>query len=91
MALEVWYRPDIQNALRAAEHAGEMSLRAVAHVPDAFATGYQTGYRAALTTLALAFGLLPVGSTVIDWSMSGADVRRLVDGETEIETVREEA
>jgi hypothetical protein len=65
-------------------------LSAIAHVPDAFATGYQTGYRAALTTLALAFGLLPVDSRVIDWAMSGADVRRFVDGEAKIDPMQEE-
>jgi len=62
MALDVWYRSDIQNALSAAEQASEAALRAAGNAGDPFVVGYASGYRAALATLALAFGLLPAVS-----------------------------
>lgn len=63
MALEVWYKSDIQNALRAAELANAAALNAADREGDPYVTGYQAGYRSALTTLALAFGL-PVAPLV---------------------------
>ena len=57
MALEVWYAEDILNALRAAEQAANAAAAATGRQDEAFAAGFLTGYRAALTTLALAFGL----------------------------------
>jgi hypothetical protein len=62
MALDVWYKSDIQNALRAADQASGATLKAVSNADEPYVLGYQTGYRAALTTLALAFGLVPVES-----------------------------
>jgi hypothetical protein len=70
MSLEVYYPQDILNALLAAEHASGAMAEAIAAQDDAddsqstdgsqsaFFAGYATGYRAALTTLALAFGLV---------------------------------
>lgn len=57
MALEVWFKSDIQNALAAAELSGSAALRAAGVGDDAFVAGYNAGYRTALATLALAFGL----------------------------------
>lgn len=56
MGLEVYYPQDIRNALLAAEQATNAALPA--RTDDLFTQGYLTGYRAALTTLALAFGLV---------------------------------
>ena len=58
MALEVYYPQDIRNALLAAEQASDAALMATRSKDDRFAQGYQEGYRAALTTVALAFGLI---------------------------------
>ncbi len=59
MALDVWYKSDIQNVLSAAEQASGAALRAAGNGNDPYIAGYQTGYRAALATVALAFGLVP--------------------------------
>lgn len=65
MGLEVYYPADIRNALLAAEQANKAAAEAADWAygrgvsPPAFMAGYQAGHRAALTTLALAFGLLP--------------------------------
>jgi hypothetical protein len=74
MALKVWYESDIRNALRAAELANAAALKAALcpgalgpradREDDPYVTGYQVGYRSALTTLALAFGL-PVTPCVL--------------------------
>lgn len=58
MGLEVYFPGDILNALLAAEQASGAALRATSQENDEFAQGYQEGYRAALTTIALAFGLV---------------------------------
>ena len=58
MALEVFYPQDILNALLAAEQATASALQASCEVDARYSQGYGDGYRAALTTLALAFGLL---------------------------------
>jgi hypothetical protein len=57
MSLEVYYPQDILNALLAAEQASSQALRAASGQGE-FAEGYEVGYQAALTTLALAFGLV---------------------------------
>ena len=57
MGLEVYYPTDIRNALLAAEQAVTATATATRDEDDPFATGFLTGYRAALTTMALAFGL----------------------------------
>jgi len=59
MGLEVYYPQDIRNVLLAAEQASNSALTAAKEKNDEFAQGYQAGYRAALTTVALAFGLIP--------------------------------
>jgi hypothetical protein len=58
MGLEVYYPKDILNALLAAEQASSTALMAASQQDDEFAKGYREGYRAALTTIALAFGLI---------------------------------
>jgi hypothetical protein len=57
VALEVYYPADIRNALLAAEQAVNATAEASDRLDDPFTAGFLTGYRAALTTLALAFGL----------------------------------
>jgi len=52
MTLEVYYSADIQRALVAARWAGETTARAGTVSAD-----YMAGYRAALETIGLAFGL----------------------------------
>ena len=58
MALDVYFRQDIRNALLAAEQASRVALQAVNGRDGEFARGYQEGYQAALVTIALAFGLI---------------------------------
>lgn len=58
MALEVYCPQDIRNALLAAEQASNAALIAVGEEQNEFARGYEAGYRAALATIALAFGLI---------------------------------
>ena len=57
VGLEVYYAADIRNALLAAEQAVGATAEATGNRDDPFTAGFLTGYRAALTTLALAFGL----------------------------------
>lgn len=57
MGLEVYYPADIRSALLAAEQAVSATADAACRKDDPFTAGFLTGYRAALTTLALAFGL----------------------------------
>jgi len=57
MGLEVYYPADIRNALLAAEQAANATATATGDQDDPFTSGFLAGYRAALTTLALAFGL----------------------------------
>ncbi len=59
MGLSVYYPQDIRNALLAAEQSASAALRAIGAEDDPFANGYRAGYRAALVTIALAFGLAP--------------------------------
>ncbi len=71
MGLEVYYPTDIRNALLAAEQAANATAKAIGNPQsrtspgtgqdDPFSAGFLTGYRAALTTLAVAFGLVPGG------------------------------
>ena len=58
MGLEVYYRQDILRALAAARHATDCAVLAVQIGGDQYARGYREGYRKALTTIALAFGLV---------------------------------
>jgi hypothetical protein len=56
VALDIYYKEDIENALRAIEHATRQAL------PEGEQTerqeGYQAGVNAALAAVALAFGLM---------------------------------
>lgn len=56
--LQAYYPEDIRNALLAAEQATSAALQATGEHEDLFAAGYTEGYRAAMTTVALAFGLV---------------------------------
>ena len=58
MGLEVYYPTDIRNALLAAEQSANATATATGNIDDPFAAGFLVGYRAALTTLAVAFGLV---------------------------------
>jgi len=58
MGLEVYYPADIRNALPAAEQAVNATADAAGNQDDPFTAGFLSGYRAALATLALAFGLV---------------------------------
>jgi hypothetical protein len=91
MTLEVWYKADIQNALWAAEHAGTATLKAAGSGSDVYAAGYWMGYHAALTTLALAFGVLSAGSRATDMSVPSGDMSLLHGGEAALAVVGEEA
>ena len=68
MALDVWYKSDIQNALSAAEQASGAALTATGNRNDPFVAGYRAGYRAALATMALAFGLAAPHSWPHPWT-----------------------
>ena len=57
MALDVYFKQDILNALRAAEHPVRKLTEGE---QDDYHAGYAEGYYAALATLALAFGLVQV-------------------------------
>jgi hypothetical protein len=70
VGIEVYYPADIRNALLAAEQAVGATADAAGDKDDPFTTGFLTGYRAALTTLALAFGL------VQDSQVQGASERQ---------------
>jgi hypothetical protein len=61
MALEVYYPQDIRNALLAAEQASGAAWRAANGDEKESGQGYREGYRDALATIALAFGLLRPG------------------------------
>jgi hypothetical protein len=57
MGLDIFFSDDIRNALLAADEA---SASTAAYCPDGpILRAYLEGYRAALTTVALAFGLPP--------------------------------
>jgi len=62
MGLDIWFKEDIANALIAADEAASATAAALSEVtndPERLRT-YREGYRAALTTLALAFGISPL-------------------------------
>jgi len=61
VGLEVYYPTDIRNALLAAEQAANATAKATGNQDDPFSSGFLAGYRAARTTLAVAFGLVPGG------------------------------
>lgn len=61
MGIEMWFREDIKHILQAAEHASALSLAQAAESARDVAglRAYRRGYRAALSTVALACGLRP--------------------------------
>lgn len=73
MGLDIWFTEDIRNALLAANEASSSTARVCGDVGGDAVTlrAYLEGYRAALTTVALAFGLNPnvmqqqVGDTLV--------------------------
>ena len=58
MALDIFFSEDIRNALMAANEASSATA-AVVDIPNPTLRAYRQGYRAALATVALAFGLSP--------------------------------
>jgi len=60
MALDIYFSEDIRNALLAADEASSSTVRACALGGNPWALQfYLEGYRAALDTIALAFGIPP--------------------------------
>jgi len=61
MGLDIFFSDDIRNALLAADEASSSTARVCAALGGDQVTlrAYLEGYRAALTTVALAFGLSP--------------------------------
>ena len=61
MGLDIFFSEDVRNALVAADEASSSTARVCAAVGGDPVTlrAYLEGYRAALTTVALAFGLSP--------------------------------
>ena len=73
MGLDIFFAEDIRNALQAADEASTSTARVCAAVGGDQVTlrAYLEGYRAALTTVALAFGLSPAiiaGRRPLSWS-----------------------
>ena len=69
MSLDIWFREDIKNIILAAEQANVQPLEAglgstdpqlQKACPECKRRIYHQGFRAALSTLALAFGLAPL-------------------------------
>jgi hypothetical protein len=69
MSLDIWFREDIKNIILAAEQANAQALEAglgstdpdlQRACPECKRRTYHQGFRAALSTLALAFGLAPL-------------------------------
>jgi len=61
MSLDIWFREDIRHILMAAERASEVALaQGEESATDVSALrAYRRGYRAALSAVALACGLVP--------------------------------
>jgi hypothetical protein len=61
MSLDIWFREDIRHILMAAERASEVALAQgeESSADVASLRAYRRGYRAALSAVALAFGLVP--------------------------------
>ncbi len=58
MGLEMWFQEDIENAILAAEEASASTASQFGGNPERVAA-FREGYRAALVTIALAFGIRP--------------------------------
>jgi len=61
MSLDIWFREDILHALQAAEQASAATAAAMESVvgDPRYLRAYREGYRAALVTVATAFGIEP--------------------------------
>ena len=59
MAADVWFRRDIANALMAAYQAAQETSVAVGGQDTVRTAAYHAGYRSAISTLALFFGISP--------------------------------
>jgi len=57
MGMQIWFREDIANAIRAAGAASLGTCDALQPAPGECGEGYRAGIRAALLGLATAFGL----------------------------------
>ncbi len=57
MGLDIWFREDIWRALKAAEQASATTAAACGDVMSPEAAAYRDGYKAALVTVAAAFGV----------------------------------
>jgi len=74
MGLDIWFREDILHALKAAEQASSTTVAAMEHalsrvggsvVEDArYLRAYREGYKAALVTVAMAFGITSNNTSV---------------------------
>jgi hypothetical protein len=61
MSLDIWFREDIKNIILAAEQANVQALQAGMGMAEPnLQRAYHQGFRAALSTLALALGLAPL-------------------------------
>lgn len=69
--LDIWFREDIKNIIMAADQANSEALTAGLGFADPELQGaYMHGFRAALRTLALAFGLAPLPLQDVDgWEL----------------------
>lgn len=61
MSLDIWFREDILHALQAADQASATTAAAMGDVAGdpRYLQAYREGYRAALVTVAMAFGIEP--------------------------------
>ena len=59
MGLDIWFREDITNALKAAEQASSTTAAAIESVVSdpSYLRAYRQGYKAALITIAMSFGI----------------------------------
>ena len=85
MGLDIFFAEDIRNALLAADEASSSTARVCAAVGGdgrvgdlPLLRGYLEGYRAALSTVALAFGLSP---TIIAGRQETLEVEAMTVGE----------
>jgi hypothetical protein len=80
VSLDIWFREDIKNIILAAEQANAQALQAGMGMAEPnLQRAYHQGFRAALSTLALAFGLAPLPlhdpeeeCTIVDTAMTPA-------------------
>lgn len=94
MGLDIWFSEDIRNALMAANEASAATTAVIAEIlpgqPEEGDDGlivalraYREGYKAALTTIALAFGIAPqvVNVRIPPDNSPRKDTFKLIEGE----------